>query len=333
MEREDWHAEVISLAEEVQRNGVDPAALLREGLALAEILATVRERDTLPPPDTDTLHRRIYVPAVPPEDADPVLLLAQARAMVEKDERPLFALRLVHSGYLSYVRYDLSSIKTDEPRPYGVEASVAANPGALFYPEIMALLLRLEELACRPLILFVKVQGTSAPVIDSHLRPLPEEWREHVDQLADRFLEDTEDPVGKHWDLLRNLHQPSGPDPDDVPLGAPLVTSETQPPTPDEERGLEEMAVLLCKHAALVALRRLGAALERWSPSREITSFEFEITDTTLPPTMKRSTRNRILAEAFGVNERMLRRKLKEHPRQSRVSGGSEERTQKDPPK
>jgi hypothetical protein len=38
MEREDWHAEVISLAEEVQRNGVDPAALLREGLALAEIL-------------------------------------------------------------------------------------------------------------------------------------------------------------------------------------------------------------------------------------------------------------------------------------------------------
>ena len=333
MEREDWHAEVLSLAEEMKCNGVDPAALLREGLALAKILAAVREKDTPPPPDTHPLLRRVYVPAVAPEDTDPVLLLAQARDMVQKDERPLFALKLVHSGYLSYVRYDFSSMEKDGPRPCGVEASVAANPGALFYPEIMALLLRLEELACRPLISFVNVQGTSTPVIDSHLRPLPEEWREHVDQLADRFLEDTEDPVGKHWDLLRNLRQPSGPDPDDVPLGAPLVTSETQPSTPDEERGLEEMAVLLCKHAALVALRRLGAALQRWSPSREIMSLAFEMTATTLPPTMKRSVRNRILAQAFGVSERMLRRKLEKDSGQSDVRGGSEERTQKDPPK
>lgn len=332
MEREGWHAEVLSLAEEVQRNGVDPAALLREGLALAKILAAVRERDTPFPPGTHPLLRRVCVPAVAPEDTDPVLLLAQARDMVQKDQRPLFALRLVHSGYLSYVPYDSSSMEMDGLKPCSVAASVAANPGAIFHPKVMALFLRLKELSCRPLISFVKVQGTSAPIIDARLRPLPEELREYVDRLADRFLEDTKDPIEKHWDLLRNVRQPPGPDPDDVPLGAPLVTSETQPPTPDEEKEREETIVLICKHAALLALRRLGAALERWSPSREISSFEFEMTASTLP-IMKRSTRNRILAEAFGVSERMLRRKLEEDSGQPEISGGSEQRTQKDPPK
>lgn len=299
-EHEDSEAKTAELARKVRAYGVDPEALLNEGLELAKIQDALRRRE------------RVYLPAVALEDADPVGLLATVRDMVEQDQRPALALAVALAG--------------------STARGLASNsPAVLADPEIMVWLLELCSVAQRPHPpTFVRAadellgREVPVPVIDQRLRELPAEDEPFVEQLAQQFLADCGSPREKHDKFVTNQVRAACPNApsesaDDVPLGTDLKLPPPRVPDDEAKRLLdaaEARAVVIAKHAALRAFRLYAEALARWTPGEEVSKAAVNLLSEDLPKVRQRAgvAIRREVANGFGVDERTIRRALRKEP-------------------